>query len=74
MCPITASIFCSMPSLPRHLREADQGLAFTDGVLVYCPSCIRLLRLLEDGETPPNWLLFFSIDILDELPQKGCDR
>lgn len=63
-----------MPSPPNQPRDTVHGLAFTDGVLVYCPICVHRLRLLEDGAMPPNWLPFTSIDFVDELPQKDCDR
>lgn len=63
-----------MRTPPTHSRTADNVLAFTDGAVVYCPRCVRRLRLLEEGVTPPNWLPFISIDIVDDLPQKDCCR
>jgi hypothetical protein len=63
-----------MPTPPNQSPKTDHGLAFTDGVLVYCPTCIKRLRLLEDGVMPPHWLPFVSIDLVDDLPQKDCDR
>lgn len=65
-----------MPTPPNQPRNTGHGLAFTDGVLVYCPNCIQRLRLLdvEEGVMPPNWLPFISIGFVDDLPQKDCDR
>ncbi|MBK9374021.1 MAG: hypothetical protein IPN03_09910 [Holophagales bacterium] len=63
-----------MPTLPNDSQSPDNVIAFTDGVLVYCPICIQHLHLLEDGVMLPKWLPFISIDNVDDLPQKDCDR
>lgn len=57
-----------------ELKSTDRALAFTDGVLVYCPRCVKDLNFLDEGVMPPNWLPFVSIEVPDELPQKTCDR
>jgi hypothetical protein len=55
-------------------KSTARALAFTDGVLVYCPPCVKNLNLPDEGVTSPSRLPFASIEVPDDLPQKVCDR